>query len=502
MPRIKFSPAGQNWRHFGGLLTSIFGLSLPLLRAAPERPAFRAGAATSNITPAMNVPLDGTFRATGPAQHVHDELHARCLVLDDGTERFAFVVCDSTMIASFVIERAKALIAKQSQLPPDRVLISATHSHSTPRARDIGDEPAHHAYLDFVARRIADGVQRAIHNLAPARIGWGSVAKPEYLHNRRWIVEASAARANPYGVSGETVVTNPGRGHDGLIRPSGPIDPEISVLSLRHADGRPLAVLASYGLHYVGGIPAGTVSADYFGVFCDRMRELLGTEGQEPPFVGLMANGTSGDVNMLDPRGAVRERAKPFERMTAVAHDLAAAVSQVCWEIPYRDSVSLAMRQAILPLRIRKPDAARLRWAKTLHAYGQAKAAAGQPLTRPEAYAREAMRLAEMPAVVNLPLQAIRIGDFAVTAIPTEVFAVTGLALKRESPFAMTMNIALANGYFGYLPTPQQHELGGYETWDTRSNSLEVGAEPAIREAVLALLRTLPQPANPGANGD
>ena len=64
-----------------------------------------------------------------------------------------------------------------------------------------------------------------------------------------------------------------------------------------------------------------------------------------------------------------------------------------------------------------------------------------------------------------MPVQALRIGDFAICALPFEAFAEIGLDLKKRSPFSQTMVISLANGTNGYLPTPEQHELGGYETW-------------------------------------
>ena len=487
-----FSPAiTARWRFFAGLLlATLFSTLRPAGAAAPGAPVFRAGAATSNITPSFGVLLDGTIMQIGPAKNVHDELHARCLVLDDGTERVAFVVCDNTMIAQFVIDRAKALTAGQSKLAAHRILISATHTHSSPRAIGISDRPEDREYLDFMARRIADAVQRAINNLAPAKIGWGSVPKPEYVHNRRWFVANREQRTNPFGVSGEKVAMNPGR--TGLIKPAGPVDPEVFVLSVRHADGRPLAVLANYGLHYIGGVPAGAISADYYGVFCDRIQELLQADRQDPPFVGLMSNGTSGDVNAVD-SSAPPGDFKPYERMTQVAHDLAGAVRRVCDQIEYRDWVPLAAKLVELPLRIRKPDAARLQWAKPLQVSGEAKSAAGRPLTRPEIYAREAMFLAQYPDRVSIRLQAIRIGELGIAAIPAEVFAETGLAIKKASPFKSTFTIELANGYYGYLPTPEQHQWGGYETWDARSSCLEISAEPAIRETVLELLRAVRQ---------
>jgi hypothetical protein len=99
--------------------------------------------------------------------------------------------------------------------------------------------------------------------------------------------------------------------------------------------------------------------------------------------------------------------------------------------------------------------------------------------------------LADYPDRYALPLQALRIGDIAVAAAPCEIFAETGLAIKAGSTFENTFTIELANGYSGYLPTPQEHEWGGYETWAARSSHLEVGAEPKIRAMLLELLDSL-----------
>ena len=95
-------------------------------------------------------------------------------------------------------------------------------------------------------------------------------------------------------------------------------------------------------------------------------------------------------------------------------------------------------------------------------------------------YAQEALHLAEYPPTMEVKLQTLRIGDIAIASAPSEVFAETGLAIKQGSPFRRTFVMELANGYSGYLPTREQHELGGYETWPARSSLLEVGAEEKI----------------------
>ena len=218
-----------------------------------------------------------------------------------------------------------------------------------------------------------------------------------------------------------------------------------------------LALLANYGLHYIGGIPSGVVSADYFGVFADRVQELLKADRQDPPFVGIMSNGTSGDVNAnrFHDGAAQRRRYKAYERMTLVAHSLADEALRVYRTIEHRDFAELGMREVELPLKIRKPDAARLKWAEAPSTpAGRAKFAARKRLTRPEVYAREAMHLKKLPrGRRRSSLQAIRIGDLGITAIPCEVFAETGLGIKEKSPFGSTFTIELANGFYGYLPT-------------------------------------------------
>src|SRR5690606_13874563 len=138
-------------------------------------------------------------------------------------------------------------------------------------------------YQRFLARRIADTIQRAIDHLEPARIGWGAGQDAAHVFNRRWHVSDEALRRNPFG-GVDTVRMNPPAGSPSLIKPAGPTDPEIPFFSIQARDGRPIAVLAAYSLHYVGGVPRGTVSADYFGLFSQRLAEFIGDSRQGPPF--------------------------------------------------------------------------------------------------------------------------------------------------------------------------------------------------------------------------
>lgn len=442
-----------------------------------------AGAARLDITPLLGTSLDGTISQNGPARYVHDPLFVRALVLDDGQERIALVVCDSTVVGGEVFEAAKQRAHGFCDILPERILGCATHTHSSPRAVNISMAPIDVAYREMLALRMADAIGVAEQNLAPARVGWGTFNEPRFVFNRRWRMKPGSVPDSPLGTSGDVVQMNPPASSENMLEPAGPVDPEVSVLSVQTAEGRPLAVLANYGLHYVGRTGGGHVSADYFGMFADRLAHLLGTAGFDPPFLGMMSNGTSGDVNAINFRQSAARRG-PYEYMREVAYSLAEQVAKLCGGMEYRQHAAIRMQQADIALGVRLPSKDEIARAE----YILDQAGTKNRLTREEVYARETVLLAEYPRRFETVVQAIRLGELGIAALPCEVFAETGLAIKRGSPLRPTFTMELANGYGGYLPTPDQHAWGGYETWRARSSFLEVQAEPKLRKAALELL--------------
>lgn len=459
-------------------------LCLSSAASAQNARQFRAGAATSNITPPLGTSINGNFRDIA-AKHVHDELRARCLVLDDGSTRLAFAVVDACMVPREVTDAAKRLVREETRLPESHILVSATHTHSGGTCAPVFQSKPDPQYPSFVARRIADGIRRAINNLAPAKIGWGSGSVPDEVFNRRWHMKPGVALTNPFGTT-DKVRMNPPAGSADLVEPAGPTDPEVSILSVVSPEGQPVAMLTSYSLHYVGGVGPGHLSADYFGIYADRVQELLKADRQDPPFVAMMSNGTSGNINNVNFR--VRRTSLPaYEKMRQVAHKVAAEAVRVQQSIRHRDWVPLAAATTELRLGVRKPTAEELARARDI----LSKAKPG-PLTTPaEVYAGETVQLADYPDQVPVLLQALRLGDLSITAIPCEVFVEIGLELKQKSPLKPNFTISLANGYNGYLPTPEHHALGGYETWRAKSSYLEVDASPRITAALLDLLKKL-----------
>jgi hypothetical protein len=173
--------------------------------------------------------------------------------------------------------------------------------------------------------------------------------------------------------------------------------------------------------------------------------------------------------------------------MTLVANQIAAEVFRAMQEIEYRDTAPLKMAQRELTLQTRRPSPQLLTWAKDVLARPE-KAPSKHP--RERIYAERTLRMAEMPPRIDVPLQALRVGDLAIVTIPFEAFVEIGLELKEKSPFRDTFTISLANGAYGYLPTVAHHELGGYETW-LGTNQVEIQAAPRIVDTLLQMLEQL-----------
>ena len=185
---------------------------------------------------------------------------------------------------------------------------------------------------------------------------------------------------------------------------------------------------------------------------------------------------TVNNVNFLQPR----PRKQPYEQMRFVADDLAAKVQTALSKVEYRDGITLAARYREPQIATRRPTAEQIGWAKETLA--QPLPASGKP-TMSYYYAQRTLHMADYPASIPVPLQVFRIGDVCLGSMPNEVFCETGLEFRKRSPVQPAFLVSLAHGYFGYLPTPQQHELGGYETWLGTSRF-----EPQASEKMLSAL--------------
>lgn len=484
LPFISLAPRGLATRsgavrHFicVGLVAGVLGTMSSTASAEPPADVpeqLRAGAAAVDITPQELPVLVNGGMLERKATEVVDPIFVRALVLDNGTRQIALAVVDSCVLPGALIDEAKTKAAKETGVPASAMLVSATHCHSAPSVCSVLGTDVDEAYARFLPDRIAEAIVAAHRRLAPARIGWAVGEDPENVFCRRFLMKPGTAATNPFsGTENDRAQMNPGYQNPNAVSRTGPVDDDVSIIAVQTHDGRPIALYGNYSTHYAGAPP---ISADYFGVFCQRIGELIDAG---PEFVALMSNGTSGDANCCDFLNPPRD----FDRFS-VGKDVAQAAYAAYQTIEYHDWVPLVVEQKTLTLGVRKPSAEEVARAREHLAAIQD----NRLRSIADVYARETVLLDQWPDTRDVNLQVIRIGSLGIAAIPNEVYGSTGLKIKAESPLQPTINVSLANGYFGYLPPPDQFRLGGYTTWRARSSFLEAEAEPKITAAVLELL--------------
>jgi hypothetical protein len=445
----------------------------------PLHAEFQAGAAIVDVTPnTLPVLVNGGVLSRSVGK-VKTPVKARAFAFSDGTERIVSVIVDSCMIGRTLLDQVKADASAQTGIPTNHILISATHSHSAPASMGCLGTDADPAYVPFLKARLVDAIREAIARLQPAEIGFGRINASDYTALRQWIRRPDRIEKDPFGNPTVRANMHAGAKWENVTGEAGPKDPELSLISVRTPQGKPLAVLANFSMHYFSDTD---ISADYFGLFSEGLAASLRSSANDSDTaVTAMSHGCSGDIWRRDYTNP--DAWNPKLTIDEYANGLVQLARKAIGEIQHTRPKSIAMQEARLPMSYRVPDAQRLEWAERIvREMGDR-----LPKNQTEVYAREQVMLNALQHT-EVVVQGIRLGDIGIATTPCETYAVTGLKIKAASPLPDTMVIELANGGDGYIPPPEQHRWGGYNTWPARSAGLEVNAEPRITETAIALL--------------
>jgi hypothetical protein len=424
----------------------------------------------ADLTPPPGANMPGGFTAN-PATGVRDRLLAVACVIHDGKTPVAIVGIDSLFSSKEATRLARERILAATGIPGSHVLVGASHTHTGgPLVACLGTE-ADPAYVEQVAAGITAAVVAAWKRLEPSEIAVGSGREEGIAYNRRFFMRDGR------------VITHPGRPgtphHEAIVRPAGPVDPEVGVLAVRRPGAaEPTGVVVNFACHctVVGGRE---FSADYVAAL---RRHLQARRG--PDFAVVFLQGACGDLTQVDNRSTAREFGP--EHADLVGMKLAAEAERTWRRAPWTGSFPVAAAVEQVPVRIRpEPDAA------------AEDPPFGLGSGPDEVYARERTLVAEERArtpVIEAEVQALRVGPLAIATNGSEYFVEYGLALKKASRHPFTWFAGYANEYIGYVPTAEAFVQGGYEVRTARSSKLAPDAGQKLLEGALrALGRVFPQ---------
>jgi len=293
--------------------------------SASSDSALKAGAAERDITPPIGFRMAGYFDER-LATAVHDPLHAKALVLENGGQKIALVFCDLVGVPLLVTTNARAQASRATGIPISHIVIGATHSHTGPLFADVRGGILHEAavqkygedphqtvdYPRFLTEQLVNVIVDAARKPQPAELFAGVTKQEGLTFNRR------------YWMKSGKVSFNPGRLNPNIIRPAGPVDTDVGVVLLRKPGARqPFAGLTTFAVHSdtVGGTE---FSADYEYYLEQTLKQAFGKG-----FTSVFGLGTCGDLNHIDVSKA--ETSKGFEMSEHIGSALGGAVTRTWW---------------------------------------------------------------------------------------------------------------------------------------------------------------------------
>ena len=438
--------------------------------AVVQQAPFQAGLAEIDITPPAGYRMDGYFYErlnTGQ----RDPLKAKAVVFRQGETRAALVVCDLIGVPQTLTNDVRTLASARTGIPAANIAITATHSHTGPlfagersrlfserAAEKFGKDPlAAVKYPEMLRDRLVEVIVAASERLSPAGMELARTEEDRVAFNRRFHMKDGTVRFNPG-------INNPD-----IVRPAGPIDPDLPFL-LFTKDKKPAGSLTAFALHAdtVGGTE---YSADYTGQLAAELRREFG-DG----FTSIFGLGTCGDINHIDVSGARRYDARLIGQHRAVR--ILSNRSRIPVEQP---ALAVLSTRLLLPLREVSEEQARLARARRDQVGGKE-----LPFLE-QVDIVTTLDLLQRGPTLDAEIQVFRLNrDVAIVLLPGEVFVELGLSIKRSSPFRHTFVIELANDNPAYIPTEKAFKEGSYETVNSR---IEPGGGERLAHAAIELLK-------------
>lgn len=424
--------------------------------ARPATGPLAVGAAKVEITPSPE-------RLPDQCLGVHDPIHTRAIVLDNGRRRAALVTLDAGSVSTATFDRVSRAIDTELGITADHLLLTATHTHSVPRVLEDG-------FADL----IVEAIRRATEALRPAQMSYGTGVC--HINVNRNLYDSANHRWWE------------GPNYDGVS------DKTVTVLSFTTEDRQPIAVLYNYGVHAVLSGQLDQISADLPGAASDYIEESLGDD-----VVALWSEGTAGDQNPIYFQQTYDLRALRIAEYAARGIDISNTMPPGGEGLDRGDPVvARLMSQQVRMMT----SMGQMLGEEVLHTLRETMERP-QPLieivgghkiiTCPGRTRTDSGRAGRPGTYENAPdvpirLSMLRLGDTVIGGVDGEVFTDIGLRFKRASPYKHSIMATLTNGFgpSGYIASDA---ASGYATFEVLSSRLRPGyAETAIVEGLLDLV--------------
>ena len=397
------------------------------------------------------------------AEGILDHLYARAIVIDNGTTSAALVSVDAAGVRDNIWSQLGARIEQELNIPAKNLMINPTHTHSGSGSASV--------------EQLFNLIKDAREKLQPARIGYGTGVS--YINVQRDIIDP------------KTHNWWEGANYDG------PSDKTVAVIKFETLDGEPIAVYFNYACHAVVTGNTDMVSGDWPGE-AERYIE----DSFDDKCVALFSVGAQGDQNPIYFQQTFDLRNIRIKEYAERGQDISNAMPPGGQGLNKEDpTVKKLLDQQKMMIKSmgqfmgeEVKRVMRLMDPKYMSTNG--KIAADQKMIslpgrrRTSGNQRAGVEVTyEDTADVSLRLSLLMIDDIAIGGGSAEIYNMIAQRFKRESPYARSIFVSMANGSSntGYIPDDAAY---GRLTFEVLSSRCKPGyAETGIVNGLLDLIK-------------
>lgn len=375
-----------------------------------------------DITPPLGCYIPGHYKDIR-AIDVADKIYAKAVVIENDGNIAALVCVDSVTIPPEMHDIVTKRVFEYTGITPDSVCICCNHSHSgapiesTPDIGCFADE----AYKDVFFRLAADSIILAFKRLEDSNAFFANTEVKGFAYNRTFILDDGS------------YVTH-GRGKTNIVSNFGKLDHELAIVMFEQ-DGVPSSAIINYSCHQCCmNQMCNQYSGDFASIISKELKKEYGND-----FVSIFLEGCCGDVNHVNPDINVPI---PDTLYIDIGKKLAkASIEALKNKVPTDGIVKIIKQPITIPKRNPDNDFVKKKIEEYLDMNNITR-------MRNMLYYLSANKTLEETVYV----QAIRVGDTCIYALPGEIFAETGLKVKAQSPFKYNLVSELTNTRTGYIP--------------------------------------------------
>lgn len=444
---------------FAYLLAICFLLFGPFpVRSAERAAGVHVGAADAELIADPDMIIGGSITGRTVVDQ-EGKLRVIAVVLEKpGAAKVAIVACDVLYVTRDFVDDALAEIEKTCAIPPDHVLVNATHTHHAPATGTVHGIKRDEEFC----RRVRDGIVKAVQD-ANARLS------SDECTFQFWLGEESSYGQNSRILLSDNSIFWIGA-RDDAVRPTGPFDPELPVLAFVNPQKKFQAVIFNHSTHTMGTRKKNVKSASAYGLTTQELEEELGG-------TFLFLEGASGSTHNFGlPAAEAIVRIK-------------AAVKDALEKLEPHSVNRIVSAKRPFTFKVRKFDEALEDRKVSDYCKKRAPWRADETI---DVFRKQREVLALQQGEERTTwLQALVVGDVAIVGVPAEYFTVLGQEIKRRSPYRYTYVAELANDWIGYLPDCRAHALGGYQTWMGLHSYAAEGTGERVAEVIVEMLKEL-----------